>query len=78
LQLKKQTDRANRKKSGKAPEAETEKQQVQAEEAHLAALKLQKNKIEDGIKQMMPANQRPATTAPDEAPPAKKKHKAKQ
>src|SRR6478609_9669360 len=48
LKLKKQTDRAKRKKSGLSPEAETEKQQLQTEEANLAALKLQKNKIEDG------------------------------
>lgn len=78
LQLKKQTNKATHKKSSLSPEEATAKHQVQAEEANLAALKLQKNKIEDGIKQMMPTEQRPGTNAPDAAPAATKKHKAKQ
>lgn len=77
LQLKKQTNKATRKKSGLSPDEAAAKQQVQAEEANLAALKLKKNGIEDGIKRLLPANQQPGTNAPEADAPVRKKRKAK-
>ena len=77
MQLKKQTAKATRKKSGLSPEEAAAKRDIQAEEANLNALKLKKNGIEEDIRKMMPPNQRANPSLTTEETPAKKKRKSK-